>query len=48
MFYSDYFEIVNKAAYDAEHGKSFNILTSRQVFQRLIITLAQAKADNTS
>ena len=48
MFYSDYFEIVSKATYDAEHGKRFNILTSRQVVQRLIITLAQAKADNTS
>ena len=45
-FYNEYFKMVNKAAYDAQHGKGPKILTPQQTFQRL--TLAQGKADSSS
>ena len=38
--------MVHKAAYDAEHG--FKIWSLKQIPQRLPITLAQVKVDNTS
>ena len=47
-FYSEYFKIVNKAAYDAKHGKGLKILTLKQMLQRLPIAVAQVKAGNTS
>ena len=46
--YSKYFKIVNKAAYDAKHGKGLKILTPEQMFQRLPTAVAQVKAGNTS
>ena len=40
--------MVHKAAYDVKHGKGLKILTPKNVFQRLLIALAQVKAGNTS
>ena len=40
--------MVNKAAYDAKHGRGLKILTPKQMLQRLPIALAQVKAGNTS
>ena len=48
-FYSDYFTMVHKAAYDAKHGNGLNILLfSKQMLQRLPIVLPQVEAGNTS
>ena len=38
--------MVNKATYQAQHGKGLKILIPQQMFQRL--TLAQVKADSSS
>ena len=40
--------MIDKSVYDSKHGKGLQILTPKQVLQRLPIALAQVKADNTS
>ena len=40
--------MVQKAAYDSKHVKGLNILTPKQMLQRLPIAHAQVKAGNTS
>ena len=40
--------MLSKAKYKAKHGKGLKILTPKQMLQRLLIALAQVKADNTS
>ena len=40
--------MIHKAAWDSKHGKTLQILTHKQMLQRLLIALAQVKADNTS
>ena len=47
-FYIDYFKIVQEAAYDSKHGKSFKILTLKQIYQELPIAVVQVKAGATS
>ena len=47
-FHSDYFKMINKAAYDAKHRKALKILTTKQMLQSLPIAFAQVKAFNTS
>ena len=39
--FNDYFKAVNKAAYDAKHGKGLKISTPKQILQRLPISFAQ-------
>ena len=45
---NDYSKIVSEAKYKAKYGETLKILTPKQMLQRLLITLAQAKACNTS
>ena len=45
---NDYYKIVSKAKYKAKYGERLKILTPKQIFQRLPIAPAQAKAGNTS
>ena len=40
--------MVDKAAYDAKHGKALKILATKQMLYSLPIALAQVKAGNTS
>ena len=47
-FHNDYFKIVHKAAYDINHGKGFQILTPKQMLERLPLALTQVKTGNTS
>ena len=47
-FYDLYSAIVSKAKYEAIHGEGLKILSRRQILQRLTITLAQVKPENTS
>ena len=47
-FYNYYFKMVNKAVYDAKHGKDLKILTTKEMLQRSPIAHAQVKAGNTS
>ena len=47
-FYNSCFKMVHKAAYDVKLGKGLKILTPKNMFQRLLIALAQVKAGNTS
>ena len=50
-FYDDYSPMVSKAKNKAKNktsGKGLKILTLKQVLQRLLIVLAQAKAGNNS
>ena len=44
--FDDYTTIASKAKYEVKHGKGPKISTTKQVFQRLPITLAQVKAGN--
>ena len=46
--YDDYSSLVSKAKNRAKHGKMLEILTPKQILQRLPIALAQVKAGNTS
>ena len=46
--YDDYSSLVSKAKNRAKHGKKLEILTPKQILQRLPIALAQVKAGNTS
>ena len=47
-FFKDYFLLLSEAKYKGKYGMSLKILTSKQMLQRLPISLAQAKAGNTS
>ena len=47
-FYDDYFSIMSEAKYRATKGKGLEILTLKQMLQRLPIALAQVKAGNNS
>ena len=51
-FFKDYIEILSDTNYDSKNsetkGKRLKILTSKQMLQRLPITLAQVKACNNS
>ena len=47
-FYDDYSSMMSKAKYRATKGKGLKILTSKQMLQRLPISLAQVKAGNNS
>ena len=44
----DYSSIVINTVYDANHGTGLKILTTKQMFQRLTIALAQVQAGNNS
>ena len=46
--FDDYTAIVSKDKYKAKHGKRCNLLTPKQMLQRLPIALAEVKASNTS
>ena len=46
--FNDYPSIVSEAKYKSIHGEGLKILTLKQMLQRLQITLAQAKWENTS
>ena len=45
-FYDDYFLIISEAKIKATKETGLNILTAKQMFQRLPIALAQVKAGN--
>ena len=47
-FFRDYSLLLSEAKYKAKYGKSFKILTPKQMLQRLPIAFAQIKAGNTS
>ena len=47
-FYDDYSSMMSNARYRATKGTGLKILTPKQMFQRLPITLAQVKAGNNS
>ena len=47
-FYDDYSLMVSEAKNKATKGTELKILTSKQMLQRLPITLGQVKADNNS
>ena len=47
-FYDDYSSMTSEAKHEATKGKGLKILTSKQMLQRLPITLAQVKAGNNS
>ena len=40
--------MISKAKYKAQYRRNLKILTPKQMFQRLLITLSEVKADNTS
>ena len=40
--------MIHKTAYDAKHWKVTKLLITKQMLQRLLIALAQIKANNTS
>ena len=40
--------MVHKVAYNTKHGKGLKMLSTKQMFQRLEIALAQVKSGNTS
>ena len=44
----DYSSIVINTVYDANYGTGLKILTTKQMFQRLTIALAQVQAGNNS
>ena len=46
--FRDYSVLVSQAKYKAKEGKRLKILSPKQMFQKLSITLAQVKAGNTS
>ena len=46
--YEGYSSTIINAAYDANHGTGLKILTTKQMFQRLPIALAQVQAGNNS
>ena len=46
--FNDYSSIGSEAKYKTIHGEGLEILTPKQMLQRLLITLAQLKAGNTS
>ena len=46
--FNNHSSVVSEAKYKAKHGKALNILTPKQMFQRLPIALTQVKAINTS
>ena len=48
IFFINYAILLSKAKYKAKYGEGFKIWTLSQIFQRLPIALAQAKAGNTS
>ena len=45
--FNDYSKIVSEAKYKTKHGEGLKILTPKEMLQRLLIALAQVKADNT-
>ena len=45
-FFRDYSFLLSEAKYKAKHGKELEILTPKQMLQRLPIALAQVKAGN--
>ena len=47
-FYNDYTRMVSDAKYKSSHGEEHNILTHKQMLERLPTALAQVKAGNTS
>ena len=47
-FYNSYTKTVSHAKYKSTHGEGLNILTPKQMLQRLPIALVQVKAGNTS
>ena len=47
-FFDDYSSVVSKAKLKATKGTGLEILTSKQMLQRLSIALAQVKAGNNS
>ena len=46
--FNDFSKITSKAKYRSIYGEGLKILTSKQMFQRLLIALALVKAGNTS
>ena len=46
--FHDYFLIMSEVKYKTKHAESLQILTPKQMLQRLPIALAQVKAGNTS
>ena len=46
--FNDYSLIISEAKYKSIHGEGLEILTPKQILQRLPIALAQVKAGNTS
>ena len=46
--FNNHSSVVSEAKYKAKHGKALNILTPKQMFQRLPTALTQVKAINTS
>ena len=46
--FDDYSRILSEAKYKTKYGQSLEILTPKQMLQRLPIALAQVKGDNTS
>ena len=47
-FYDDYSSMISEAKYRANKGKRLEILTPKQMLQRLPIALAQVKAGSNS
>ena len=46
--FDDYSRIVSEAKYKTKYGEGLKILTSKQMLQRLPLSLAQVEAGNTS
>ena len=46
--FNDYFSIVSEGKFKSIHGKGLEILTPKQMLQRLPIAIAQVKAGYTS
>ena len=46
--FADYSMIISETRHASIHGKGLKIVTSKQMFQRLLLPLAQIKASNTS
>ena len=47
-FFRYYYLLLSEAKHKAKYGSGLKILTSKQMFQRKPIALAQVKAGNTS
>ena len=47
-FFKDYSILISEAKYKAKHGEGLKILSPKQMFQKLLIAMAQVNAGNTS